>query len=129
METLKTLDQLIIENQLLSNKEIALNLGTSAQKISAKRTWLIRKGKIGYKQNWLERALSNNANTKKYFKMWVQVTGMKKLEKSVKPGNYDSLWCAGQSVELIDDILSCKEIIERLRNETNQALKNLELLN
>ena len=46
METLKTLDQLIIENQLLSNKEIALNLGTSAQKISAKRTWLIRKGKI-----------------------------------------------------------------------------------
>ena len=85
--------------------------------------------KIGYKQNWLERALSNNANTKKYFKMWVQVTGMKKLEKSVKPGNYDSLWCAGQSVELIDDILSCKEIIERLRNETNQALKNLELLN
>jgi hypothetical protein len=46
METLSKLDQLIIKNQLLSNKEIALNLGTTAQKISAKRTWLIRKGKI-----------------------------------------------------------------------------------
>lgn len=84
--------------------------------------------KIGYKQNWLERALSNNSRTKKYFKMWVQLSGMKKLEKSVKPGNYDSLWCAGQSVELIDDILSCREIVERMKNETQQAYNDLELI-
>lgn len=84
--------------------------------------------KIGYKQNWLERSLSNNSRTKKYFKMWVQLSGMKKLEKSVKPGNYDSLWCAGQSVELIDDILSCREIVERMKNETQQAYSELELL-
>lgn len=84
--------------------------------------------KIGYKQNWLERSLSNNSRTKKYFKMWVQLSGMKKLEKSVKPGNYDSLWCAGQSVELIDDILSCREIVERMKNETQQAYNDLELI-
>ncbi len=84
--------------------------------------------KIGYKQNWLERVLSNNSTTKKYFKMWVQLSGMKKLEKSIKPGNYQSLWCAGQSVELIDDILSCKDIIERMKKETQQAYKELELL-
>lgn len=77
--------------------------------------------KIGYKQNWLERALSNNARTKKYFKMWVQLSGMKKLEQSVKPGNYQTLWCAGQSVELINDIAPCKEIIERMKNETSAA--------
>ncbi len=77
--------------------------------------------KIGYKQNWLERSLSNNSTTKKYFKMWVQLSGMKKLEKSVKPGNYDSLWCAGQSVELIEDIISCKDIVERMKKETSEA--------
>ena len=81
--------------------------------------------KIGYKQNWLERLLSNNSKTKKLFKMWVQLSGMKKLEQSVKPGNYQTLWCAGQSVELIDDIISCKEIIERMKSETQDAYKNL----
>lgn len=83
--------------------------------------------KIGYKQNWLEKTLSNNSTTKKYFKMWVQLSGMKKLEKSIKPGNYQSLWCAGQSVELIDDILSVKNIVERMKKETVQAYKDLAL--
>lgn len=82
--------------------------------------------KIGYTQNWFERLLSNNTRTKKYFKMWVQVSGMKKLEKSIKPGNYQSLWCAGQSVELINDIVSCKEIIERMKQETTDAYNNLK---
>ncbi|MBL7888488.1 MAG: nitronate monooxygenase [Bacteroidia bacterium] len=82
--------------------------------------------KIGYKQNWFERMLSNNSTTKKYFKMWVQLSGMKKLEQSVKPGNYQTLWCAGQSVELISDIKSVKEIIDRLKNETAKAYENLK---
>ena len=81
--------------------------------------------KIGYKQNWLERLLSNNSRTKKYFKMWVQISGMKKLEASIKPGNYNTLWIAGQSVELIDDILSCKEIIERMKKETSEAVNSM----
>ncbi|MCK6650499.1 MAG: nitronate monooxygenase family protein [Bacteroidia bacterium] len=82
--------------------------------------------KIGYRQNWFERMLSNNSTTKKYFKMWVQLSGMKKLEQSVKPGNYQTLWCAGQSVELISDIKSVKEIIDRLKSETNKAYENLK---
>lgn len=81
--------------------------------------------KIGYKQNWFERMLSNNSRTKKYFKMWVQLSGMRKLEQSVKPGNYQTLWCAGQSVELIRDIISCKEIIDRMKKETQDAFTDL----
>jgi len=69
--------------------------------------------------------LSNNSTTKKYFKMWVQLSGMKKLEQSVKPGNYQTLWCAGQSVELINDILPCSEIIDRLKKETSAAFRTL----
>ena len=48
--------------------------------------------KIGYTQNWLEKLLANNKTTKKYFKMLVQIRGMQKLERSVKPANYDTLW-------------------------------------
>lgn len=81
--------------------------------------------KIGYKQNWLERMLSNNSTTKKYFKMWVQISGMKKLEQSVKPGNYQTLWCAGQSVELINDIMPCGEIIKRMKQETQDTFRKV----
>ena len=81
--------------------------------------------KIGYKQNWLERLLSNNSTTKKYFKIWVQLSGMKKLEESVKPGNYKTLWCAGQSVELIHEVSTCEAIISRLKKETWDAFDKI----
>ncbi|MEI2760025.1 MAG: nitronate monooxygenase family protein [Bacteroidia bacterium] len=84
--------------------------------------------KIGYKQNWLEKFLSNNATTKKYFKMLVQYKGIKALEQAIKPGNYKTLWTAGQTVELIDDILTCNEITERLIKETYQSVQNLNLI-
>ena len=81
--------------------------------------------KIGYTQNWLERMLSNNPRTKKWFKMLVQLRGLKKLERSIKPATYDTLWCAGQSVELINEIISCEEIVKRLENETAEAYAKL----
>jgi len=74
--------------------------------------------KLGTHQNWLERLLSNNSRTKKWFKMLVQIRGMKKLEAAIHPGNYKTLWIAGQSSELISDILPCGEIIERMKQET-----------
>ena len=82
--------------------------------------------RIGYRQNFLERMLSRNATTKKYFKMLVQIRGMKKLEQAVKPGNYNNLWCAGKSVELIRDIKTCSEIISDMESE---MIKTFELLN
>jgi nitronate monooxygenase len=81
--------------------------------------------KIGTKQNWLERFLSNHKRTKKYFRMLVQIKGMKKLEQAIIPGSYKTLWEAGQSVELINDIKPCKEIVEQLINETEIAIKEL----
>jgi nitronate monooxygenase len=83
--------------------------------------------KMGYSQNWFEKMLSNNANTKKWFKMLVQFRGMKKLEESVLPNNYKRLWCAGKSVELISEILPCETIIELIKNEYDSKLKELQL--
>jgi nitronate monooxygenase len=83
--------------------------------------------KIGYTQNWFEKLLSNNSRTKKYFKMLVQFRGMKKMENSIKPGNYQTLWCAGQSVELINDIKSCDEIIHSFKKELTLAYEELNV--
>jgi nitronate monooxygenase len=77
--------------------------------------------KIGYEQNWLEKLLSNNSYVRKYFKMLVQLRGMKNLEASIKPGNYKTLWCAGKSVELIHDIKPCKQIVEDILREYVEA--------
>jgi nitronate monooxygenase len=81
--------------------------------------------KMGYTQNWLEKWLSNNSQTKKWFKMLVQIRGMKKLEKSVLPNNYQTLWTAGKSSELIHDILPCEVIIENIKKEYKESIKNI----
>jgi nitronate monooxygenase len=81
--------------------------------------------KIGLKQSAFERFLSKNPRTKKYFKMLVQYQGMKKLEESILPNNYKTLWSAGKSVELIDEVISCEAIVEQLIREFDVALSNL----
>lgn len=78
--------------------------------------------KIGYKQSWLERKLSQNPRTKKYFKMLVQIKGMKKLEKAVKPGNYKNIWIAGKSVQFISEILSIKNRILKIKTELTESI-------
>lgn len=81
--------------------------------------------KMGYTQSWFERWLSQNKRTKKWFKMLVQLRGMKKLEASVLPNNYKRLWCAGKSSELIHSVNSCEEIIKTLREEYASRLRDL----
>ena len=81
---------------------------------------------MGYTQNWFEKWLSNNSQTKKWFKMLVQIRGMKKLEKSVLPNNYNTLWTAGKSAELIHDIISCEEIVLRIKHEYEKSVKTVE---
>lgn len=79
--------------------------------------------KIGYKQNWMEKMLSHNPRTRKYFKMLVQLRGMKKLEQAVRPGTYQQLWSAGQSVEMVEDIVPTKAIVQKLVQELNETLQ------
>jgi nitronate monooxygenase len=81
--------------------------------------------KMGLTQNWFEKWLSNNSQTKKWFKMLVQIRGMKKLEKSILPNNYETLWTAGKSSELIHDIISCEDVVIRIRKEYEQSLNTL----
>jgi nitronate monooxygenase len=84
--------------------------------------------KMGYAQSWFEKFLSNNPRTKKWFKMFVQARGMKKLEESILPNNYKKLWCAGKSAELIEEVLSCEEIIERIKSEYFKKIDDIKSL-
>ena len=82
--------------------------------------------KLGYDQNWFEKFMGKNPRVKKYFKMFVQVRGMKKLEESILPNNYLQLWCAGKSVELINSINSCGDIISEIKTEYAKTLAELK---
>lgn len=84
--------------------------------------------RMGYYQNWLEKWLSTHKQTKKWFKLIIQWRGMKRLEKSVLPNHYQTLWCAGKSVELIDDVLPCATIIHQLKTEYNNTLQQVKQL-
>jgi nitronate monooxygenase len=57
--------------------------------------------------------------------MLVQKRGFNWLEEAVKPGNYNNLWCAGQSVELIHDIVPVRTIVDRYESELNEAWQAL----
>ncbi|MES2778603.1 MAG: nitronate monooxygenase [Bacteroidota bacterium] len=81
--------------------------------------------KMGYTQNLFEKWMSKNKRTKKWFKMLIQIRGMRHLEKSVLRNNYETLWCAGKSVELIDDILPCTVIIQNIKNEYREVLSTM----
>jgi nitronate monooxygenase len=79
--------------------------------------------KMGYKQHWFEKLLSNNQRTRKYFKMLVQIRGMKKLEQAVKPNNYLQLWTAGQSVEMVHEVSSIKDIVADITTDLKGTLE------
>ncbi|SEW19999.1 nitronate monooxygenase [Chitinophaga sp. YR573] len=79
--------------------------------------------KMGYKQHWYEKLLSNNQRTRKYFKMLVQLRGMKKLEQAIKPNNYNQLWTAGQSVEMVHEVSSIKDIVADITTDLKATLQ------
>ncbi len=82
--------------------------------------------KLGLKQSGFEKFMSNNRFTKKYFKMYIQMRGMKWLEGAAIPGSKDSLWMAGQSVEMINNITSIQDIVNKLKEETIIAKEKVD---
>ena len=70
--------------------------------------------KTGTTQNWLERLMSKNKKIKKWVKMITYFNGMKSLEKAAFSSTYNTVWCAGPSIEHTKEILSVKEIVKKL---------------
>ncbi len=77
--------------------------------------------KIGTQQNWVERFLNSNKKIKKWTKMITYYKGMKALEKAAFGATYQTMWCAGPSIEYVKSVRPVKQIVKELLQEsTNQ---------
>lgn len=82
--------------------------------------------KVGTKQNWLERLLSNNKKLKKYVKMLTFYKGMKAVEKAAFNSTYETVWCAGPSIQYTKAIRPVKEIVAELVEQYHEVNANEE---
>ena len=67
--------------------------------------------KIGLKANRLERFLFKNKWLKKYFKMFRWFKGTKMFEKSARSATYETVWCAGPSLEGVHAIRHVSQVV------------------
>lgn len=73
--------------------------------------------KIGTEQNWLEKFLNSNKKIKKWTKMITYYKGMKALEKAAFGATYQTMWCAGPSIEYVHAIRPVKTIATDLAQQ------------
>ncbi|MFS4460062.1 NAD(P)H-dependent flavin oxidoreductase [Bdellovibrio sp. HCB2-146] len=81
--------------------------------------------KLGTDLPWAIKVLKENKMTKKYMVPLIHLMGMKSLEKAAINPTWKTVWSAGQSVGLVDDILSVREIYQKLINEFEESSKAL----
>jgi nitronate monooxygenase len=84
--------------------------------------------KIGTEQNFLEKFLNTNKKIKKYAKMLTYYRGMKLLEQSAFAASYQTVWCAGPSIEFMEKEETIREIVDRIVGESEAAYKALQNL-
>jgi nitronate monooxygenase len=77
---------------------------------------------IGTQQNWLERLLNSNKKLKKYAKMLTFYKGMKMLEKAAFSATYQTMWCAGPTIEFVNEVKPIKQIVEELASGLEKEL-------
>lgn len=82
--------------------------------------------KMGKDLPFVVEKLKKNKTAKKYIVPLIHYLGSKQLEDSAHDSkNNKQIWCAGQSVGLIDEILSCKQIINNIVSEYTKTIESL----
>jgi nitronate monooxygenase len=81
--------------------------------------------KLGLELPWIVRELKENKHTKKFVVPLIHYMGMKALEESAEKPTWKTVWSAGQSVGLIDEVLSVREILEKFLREYDHARAKL----
>lgn len=107
-------------------EDIVMTTRISGTPVSVINTAYIEK--IGLKLPWYLRALKDQKLTKKYIVPLIHYLGSKSLEKAATGPSWKTVWSAGQSVGLIEEQLSCHEIIEKFVKEYDQCLTNVPRL-
>ena len=73
--------------------------------------------KVGTKRNFIERLLSKNKKLKKFIKMITWYKGTKALRNAAFNTTYDTVWCAGPSIEGVKSIRKVKQVVNQLVEE------------
>lgn len=81
--------------------------------------------KMGLELPWYLKVLKNQKLTKKYIVPLIHFMGSKALEEAAMGPTWKTVWTAGQSVGLIEDILPCKQIMENLVREYHECVEKL----
>lgn len=76
--------------------------------------------KVGTKRNFIESLLSKNKKLKKFIKMLTFYKGTKALKKAAFSTTYDTVWCAGPSIEGVKSIRPVKQVVSELIKEFKQ---------
>lgn len=84
--------------------------------------------KLGTDLPWAIKVLKEHPLTKKYMVQLIHLMGMKSLEQAAMKPTWKTVWTAGQSVGLIDDILTVKEIFHKLLTEYDESVKSISHL-
>lgn len=81
--------------------------------------------KMGTDLPWTMKILKDHKLTKKYMVPLIHLMGMKSLEEAAVKPTWKTVWTAGQSVGLVEEILSVREIYAKLISEYEESVKNL----
>lgn len=81
--------------------------------------------KMGTDLPWLVKQLKNHPVTKKYMVPLIHLMGMRALEQAADKPTWKTVWSAGQSVGMVDEILSVREILEKMVREYEAAVAGL----
>ncbi len=73
--------------------------------------------KIGTQQNWLERWLNKHKPLKRMLKQYAYKRGMRLLKRAAFSATYETVWCAGHSIDAIHEIIPVKQRITMLVGE------------
>lgn len=78
--------------------------------------------KIGTEQNFFEKLLSKNKRLKKWIKLLTYMKGTKMIQQAAFGSTYKTVWCAGPSIEHVDEIKPLVQRVVMLRKECEEAL-------
>lgn len=81
--------------------------------------------KQGLDLHWALKVLKDHPVSKKYAVPLIHYLGMRALEKAAGTMTWKSVWSAGQSVGMVNEILSCREIVEKMIGEFVEARERI----
>lgn len=81
--------------------------------------------KIGLELPFYLKILKDHPLSKKYAVPLIHYLGSKSLESSAQKPSWKTVWSAGQSVGLINEILSCREIVESMIKGYENTIKTM----